>query len=303
MYLKAKWLCLAFLFTLILLSGFPLSVHAKAIYVVTSDSSAITKKITADLQKKIPSAQVISASSIPPESKDSIYIVIGPAALRAAVTQSNMDGVILSAFTSSHAYQSALEKIPASRKRMVTAIYADPSPLHQFRLINLLYKKPIKVAVVLRDNTSYLEKIIRNAAQQTRTNLIIEELIEAKNINDVLNDIGKVQVILATPNNEVFSQDNIRNILLTSYRRNQVVIGFSPAFVKAGALATTYSDIDDINTQLAELTNSFINSVQIPEPQFPKYFKTIVNENVAHSMDMIVGKEVVQFSNRPLGEH
>lgn len=289
-----------FLFcTLILLSGFSSPVHATDIYVLTSDSSKTTQQITADIQKKIPSIKLITDISTNTKNKDAVYITIGPSALQARLLQSQIDGVTISVFTSSQVYHSILETIPASHKKDVTAIYADPSPLNQLRLITLLYKKPTNVAVILSDKTIFLEKNLFNAANQTNTNLTIEKFSDGETINRVLNSISTVPVILATPDNNVFSQENIRNILLTSYRRNQAVIGFSPSLVKAGALATTYSDIDDVNTQLAEIITSYISTEKLPAPQFPSYFKTVVNENVAHSMDMIVSDDVLLFSHQP----
>lgn len=298
-----RWLSPFFVRTLILalflLSGFLSPICAKEVYIVASDSSTKTQQITADIQKRIPSAQLITSASGSTKSSKAIYLTIGPAALRTTLAQNQLDRMIVSVFTSSQVYQSILESVPTTQKKMVTAIYADPSPINQFRLITLLYKKPTHVAAMLSSKTNYLEKIILNAANKTGTNLTIEKLSDGENINQVLNKIATVPAILAAPDNNVFSQDNMRNILLTSYRRNQSVIGFSPSFVNAGALATTYSDIEDINVQLEELIMSLTSTEKFPEPQFPIYFKTVVNLNVARSLNMVIGDEVLKFSHQP----
>jgi hypothetical protein len=38
---------------------------------------------------------------------------------------------------------------------------------------------------------------------------------------------------------------------------------------------------------------------ELAPPQFPRYFRTIVNEGVARSLDLIVSDEVRSFARRP----
>ena len=74
-----------------------------------------------------------------------------------------------------------------------------------------------------------------------------------EDINRVLNQHRPAEVLLAMPDSAVYNTDNVRNILLSTYRHKQGVIGFSADMVKAGALATTYSEIEDIDAQVAEI--------------------------------------------------
>jgi ABC-type uncharacterized transport system substrate-binding protein len=71
--------------------------------------------------------------------------------------------------------------------------------------------------------------------------------------------------------------------------------------VKSGALATTYSDIEDIDTQLAEMLAAYAASGETPAPQFPRYFKTIINEGVARSLNVPLDDYARRFSRRPGG--
>jgi ABC-type uncharacterized transport system substrate-binding protein len=118
-------------------------------------------------------------------------------------------------------------------------------------------------------------------------------------INRLLNQIAQTDVLLALPDSTVYSTESIRNILLSTYRHKQGVIGFSSDMVKAGALATTYSDIEDIDAQVAEIASAYVAGGELSPPQFPRYFRTIVNEGVARSLDLTVGDEVRSFARRP----
>jgi ABC-type uncharacterized transport system substrate-binding protein len=69
--------------------------------------------------------------------------------------------------------------------------------------------------------------------------------------------------------------------------------------VKAGALAATYSEIEDINTQVTEMAVRYAATGQLPGPQFPRYFRTIVNEPIARALGVRVDDTVRHFSRRP----
>jgi ABC-type uncharacterized transport system substrate-binding protein len=101
------------------------------------------------------------------------------------------------------------------------------------------------------------------------------------------------------PDSAVFNAENIKNILVTTYRRSQPVIGFSAPLVKAGALASSYSDIEDIDAQADEILNDFDASGKLPDPQFPKYFSVIVNDDVARSLNIVIDEPVKKFSRKP----
>ena len=87
--------------------------------------------------------------------------------------------------------------------------------------------------------------------------------------------------------------------MLTTYRNGQAVVGFSAALVRAGALATTYSEVEEINAQLEELVNDYDGNGRLPEPQFPKYFRTLINEDVARSLNLVVDEIARNFAYRP----
>jgi len=284
-----------------LFCGLPCIAYSYDLQIVAIDNTDTTKHIIEDLRKRIPSAQLLTDPSKYPKNKNSIYLTIGPAALRAMLAQGFVDGVIISSFTSSQVVHSILEAAPESHKTAITAIYAEPSPVIQMRLISMLYKKTPNVAVILSSKTAYLESIYQNAATQTHTELTIEKLVDGDNLNHVLNRLSDVLVILAIPDSNVFNQDSFRNILITSYRRNQSVIGFSTSFVKAGALASSYSSIEDIDAQVDELITTFTSTGKLPDPQFPKYFSTLINEDVARSLNIVVSDSVKKFSRKPGG--
>jgi hypothetical protein len=266
--------------------------------IVVTEVNEQTKPIIEALQKKYQTAQVMSeTASTAKKKKKTIYIAIGPSAFRTLLTK-DPEGAIFSVFVSSQAYYTIAQGAAKSHNAM-TAIYADPAPLAQLRLVSLLYKRRVPVVTLVSDKTSHLIPALNQAAAKADVDLSIQSVAADDNLNRILNRIDPVPAVLAIPDSTVFNNDNIRNILVTTYRSNQSLIGFSTSMVKAGALATTYSSIDDIVAQLAETIDEFDASGRMPEPQFPKYFSTIINDNVARSLNIVIDDSARNFSRKP----
>lgn len=267
--------------------------------IVTADESELTERIVDALQKKFPISQIVSgAPKSVPKNKNAIHIAVGPAALRTLLAQEH-DGTVVALFTSSQAYRAILDSAPHPHSAAVTAVYAEPAPSDQLRLISMLYKKRVRVAALLSERTAYLLPVLQQACQQWNIDLVVEQVGTEDNLNRVLNRVANASALLAMPDNAIYNAENIRNILVTTYRHNQAVIGFSSAFVKAGALASTYSSIDDVIAQVEELIREFTTSGRLPAPRFPKYFEVMVNDDVARSLNIVVGADVRKLSHKP----
>lgn len=92
--------------------------------------------------------------------------------------------------------------------------------------------------------------------------------------------------LLAAPDNGIYNPRTIKHILLTTYRRNRIVIGPSQAYVKAGALASTYVPLTLVAELAADVINEYQVSNQFPPPIYPEDFRLAINEQVARSLNI-----------------
>jgi ABC-type uncharacterized transport system substrate-binding protein len=73
------------------------------------------------------------------------------------------------------------------------------------------------------------------------------------------------------------------------------VIGFSQAYVRAGALAAVHSTANQIGRQagewIAELAHT--DNWQLGTPRYPRYYSVAVNTQVAQSLNLNVRNENV----------
>jgi hypothetical protein len=259
-------------------------------HIVTGDDSAVTRRIADDLYKQLVPISSLFRTELA-QARRLVYVAIGPVALREAVAR-KADCVIISAFTSSQVWRAVMAGVPPARAASMTAVYAEPAPADQMRLIELLYKRPVRIAAIVGNESAYLKPVLQAVAE-------VDQLRAGDDINRALNRIAQAEVLLAMPDRGVYNAENIRNILLSTYRHKQGVIGFSADMVKAGALASTYSEIEDINTQVAEIAANFVASGELAPPRFPHYFSTIINEGVARSLDVAVDDAARSFARRP----
>lgn len=258
--------------------------------ILTGDDSEVTRRIAEDLYKRLVPTFAAFRTELA-QRRRMLYVTIGPTALRDALAR-RCDCVIISAFTSSQVWRSLTARMPASRTGLMTAVYAEPAPADQLRLAALLYGRPVRVGAILGRDTAFLRGALENDIE-------VQPFAAGDDINHTLNGMTRAEVLLALPDGDVYNPENVRNILLSTYRRKQGVIGFSADMVKVGALATTYSEIEDINTQVAEIASAFVATGELAPPQFPRYFRTVVNEGVARSLDVRVTDSARRFARAP----
>lgn len=258
--------------------------------IITGDDSEVTRRIAEDLYKRLLPTFAAFRTELAQRHR-MLYVAIGPTALRDAISR-RCDCVVISAFTSSQVWRSLTDKLPLSRVARYTAVYAEPAPTDQLRLAALLYGRPARVGAILGRDTAFLRPALESDVD-------VQSFVPGDDINHTLNRMTRAEVLLALPDGDVYNPENVRNILLSTYRRKQGVIGFSADMVKVGALATTYSEIEDINTQVAEIAANYVATGELAPPQFPHYFRTVVNEGVARSLDLRVTNEARSFSRLP----
>jgi hypothetical protein len=252
-----------------------------------ADDSAVTHRIVDDLYKRLSPTFAPFRTELG-QRRRMLIVTIGPAALH-EVAKRPCDCAVISAFTSSQVFRAVVASLPPSRAASMTAVYAEPAPADQLRLIALLYERPVRISAILGRETAFIRPVLQGPVE-------VQDFTAGDDINRALSRIAQNEVLLALPDSEVYNTENIRNILLSTYRHKQAVIGFSADMVKAGALATTYSDVGDVNAQVAEMAASYVATGMLPPPQFPRYFRTVVNEGVAKSLEVRVTDEVRNFA-------
>jgi putative tryptophan/tyrosine transport system substrate-binding protein len=222
------------------------------------------------------------------------YLALGAAALQAAV-DARLDAPVVSLFASRQAYERTTSAAPDAS---ATAIFGEPAPIQQMRLIASLYGRQVVVGVLISEQSTSMEPLLRDAATASGLRLEVARVGQDTGLTRALNQLGSTTVVLIQPDTALYSQTSLRELLESSYRRRLPVIGFSAALVAAGTLASAFTDVPDTLLQLDGVLDQ-IAAGRLPGPRYPAYWHVTVNDSVARSLDVVVNDATRSLGDRP----
>jgi hypothetical protein len=177
-------------------------------------------------------------------------------------------------------------KNQSKRLNVKTSVWAEPPLKRQFELANLVIPGKSKVGLLVN---GAVDKQIQIASldESQREMLNIVDISEYDNLNQALyNVLKESKLILASYNNTIYNAKNIKNILITSYRQQKVLIGPSRAFLRAGSFATTFSNMDNIAQRLVDIIQYHKNTGIWLSADYNPHYRILFNQQVARSLDV-----------------
>lgn len=179
------------------------------------------------------------------------------------------------------------------KDKQCSAIYLDQPISRLLQLARIIRPDP-HIGLLLSPLTGTLRDELITEATRQNIPVSYRNVDSTAMVGHLLKEVlEESNILLALPDPMIFNSTTIFNILLSSYHNQIPVIGFSSAYVKAGALIAAYSTPEDIARHLAEYTNRYLNSgtEKLPGPIYPKYFSVSVNHNVARSLGISLPDE------------
>lgn len=278
---------------------------AESIAVVLSERGGVYAEFFDALNaslSQVPGRKVVRLAGVaaPGEKVDeaeladaSLVLAVGAGAAR-AMARSDGTVPVLSVLVPRLAFERILsESGRRSRPSSFSALYLDQPLSRQLNLLRLALPGRKRVAALLGPESAGMSQRLRAAAGKAGFELQSEQVSEEGEIVPALNRLlpGN-DVLLALPDGGVFNRNTARPILLTTYRYQRPLVGFSQAYVTAGALAAVYSTPAQMARQTVELLRGLpAGRVSLGTPQYPAYFSVAVNRNVARSLGLDVPDE------------
>lgn len=170
-----------------------------------------------------------------------------------------------------------------------SAIYNDLPLLQQALLGHLILPQATRIAALARPGMeATYDSLIESLARFS-----LELRVFPVDSNDALiptlsRALSYGDFLLAAPDEMIFNPRTIKHILLTAYRRNRIVIGPDRAFVRAGALASTYIPLPIVAADVGEQIAVYRATGSLLPPAYPQDFAVAVNDQVARSLNIPV---------------
>lgn len=259
------------------------------ITVVLSESGGPYAEFSEALQKDIPGKSITQIVIGAGNSIPSSGLVIAAGMKAATAVAASKASSVINVLVPRASYEQLLRDFPQrAESETYSAIFLDQPEYRQAHLIAVALPDKHHVGLLYSSPPEGLERLRRELKKHGFT-LHEQRVDQTHPLSEALQSIlDDSNVLLALPDAAIYNGSTIRNILLATYRRGVPLVGFSSAYVNAGALCAVFSTPVQIAEQAADLIRQFGDSDALPAAHYPYEFEVMVNEQVVHSLGLRV---------------
>jgi putative ABC transport system substrate-binding protein len=279
-------------------AGSPSLALAQQVEVLLADSSPAYRELADALIGELGPRLTIEVTSLGAAARDpsrrteaAVTIAVGTRALASALEHPGSAPIIATLLPRS-AFERLARSPPRADARPLTAVFLDQPFSRQLNLIRLVAPGRNRVGVLTSPESDASVGVLTTAARGLKFAIANERVASAAQLySSLARLLTDTDVLLALPDPVVFNSGTIQNILLTTYRAQQPLFGFSHAYVRAGAIAAVYSTPRQLAAQTAEAASRALTGAALSRPSYPKAFSVAVNATVARSLGLAVEDE------------
>ncbi|MBV4530802.1 ABC transporter substrate-binding protein [Pseudomonas sp. SWRI107] len=178
----------------------------------------------------------------------------------------------------------AERRLGSSRPAYLSLLWSDPPLARQLRLARYLLPQARRIGVLYGEHSAFLLDELRQAARPMGLEIVAQSWHDLRDSRPLQQLLANSDVLLGLDDPELYNSKSAKNVLLSSYGRQMALIGPNAGFVRAGALASTYSDQDDWLAVLDELLDQ--PPAHWPRSLYPARFGVSGNQQVARALGL-----------------
>jgi ABC-type uncharacterized transport system substrate-binding protein len=165
----------------------------------------------------------------------------------------------------------------------------------QLQAMRSLWPNRLRVGILRNPARSrYSTEVLESRARKEGyTAVVIDCEGPAQLLKAVAAFKGKVDFVLCFPDPDLYNPVTIKPLVMASLEIRLPLIGFSPAFVRAGAAAGIYPDYRELGRQTAEMAQRVLRGEERGADEAPRKIQLAVNQRVARLLG-------VEFATRTL---
>lgn len=175
-----------------------------------------------------------------------------------------------------------------------SAVFIDQPLQRQALLASLLFPDVKRYGVLLGPTSGQRRAEAGSISLAPGLELVVQEVTrEEHTVATTLKLFTESDLLLAVNDPLVLNRENAKWLLYTTYQKQVPVIGFSRAYVRAGAAAAVFSEPEQLARQAAELVGRAHSgtTVCLPGPEHPRYFSVALNLGVCRSLGCVASDE------------
>jgi hypothetical protein len=246
-----------------------------------------------DTVRYVITAQLPSPQLIPVGTR---LILLDPASLEWRLSNSGGPPTLVLRINRLQAHQYLDEQRAAN----LTLIWRDPPPARQLRLIRQLLPKARQIGVLFGKESQFMLNDLRHAATALGMRVMSQPWDFTEDIRPLQTLLKRSDVLLGLNDPQLYNALTMKNLTLSAYADQQALIGPTASFIKAGSLASTYSDQTDWINTLSDLLEQAPQ--RWPRTLYPNHFKVMSNPQVASSLGLAPINEAALAASLAQGE-
>jgi hypothetical protein len=176
----------------------------------------------------------------------------------------------------------AQQRFGTAQPTHLSLLWSDPPLSRQLQLIRRILPQARRVGVLFDQHSEFLLKELHHAAGPLNLEIVDQRWDNTHDSRPLQAVLKNSDVLLGLDDPDLYNPKTAKNLLLSSYARQLALIGPNVAFVRAGSLASTYSDQSDWLAILDDLLDR--PPAAWPRSLYPGRFKVSSNAQVARSL-------------------
>lgn len=220
-----------------------------------------------------------------------LVVTVGLAAAQAATSrEASMPAAppTLCLLIPRQSFERLASSLQGGSEHRLSAVFIDQPLSRQLDLLRAALPDKHRVGVILGPSSQALADELRAEASRRGLQPTFAKVVESAGVYAALQAVmPESDVLLPLPDPVATSADTVYGLLLTSYRAQVPVVGFSEGLLNAGALVSLYSTARQQGRQGAEIASRVVaHESGLPAAQYPRYFTVRVNASVARSLGL-----------------
>ncbi|MDG9885520.1 ABC transporter substrate-binding protein [Pseudomonas putida CSV86] len=271
-----RWLLLVLLWPLVSLAG------GEILLTGAQDSSGVREFVEAlktrrpaDTVRFVPLAQLPEPARL---RSDTRLILLDPEALDWRMREPAGPPALVLRISRVQARQRLGDLRPA----YLSLLWSDPPLARQLHLVRYLLPQAHRVGVLYSEQSRFLLDELRQAALPLGMEIDAQPWPDLRDNRPLQSLLKETDVLLGLDDPSLYNPKTAKNLLLSAYSRQMALVGPNAGFVRAGALASTFSDQ---NAWLAVIDRLLDQPPEKwPRSHYPEYFSVTGNQQVARAL-------------------